>query len=267
MNGFRPGHEPKQLPAIKKYLELIGVSTDHPPGVIGMVSSERTGFYYNSCCLAWLKKPAGSGFFMFEAGTSLAWGRNQVVEEALRADAAWLWFMDDDHVFAPETLMRLLDRRVSIVQPLYVGRRSPHEPILFDYFPVEASMSDEQLVHSARHARIGGPYSLAPFQTGLVEVGLCGTGGLLIDMKVFKALDPPWFVNHSQGHAIAEDTWFTLRARRAGFKCFVDFDTPIGHLTIAALWPRKVDALGLVKVDVEWGNSVGALRQRLREPT
>ena len=272
MHGFRPGHEPKRV-AMETVRAVLGPVANYPPGIVGMVTSERTGFYHNSRCLAWLQKPLGSDFILCEMGAAtVAAGRNNVVAEALRVSAAWLWFMDDDHVFAPDTLLRLLARLkdAALVQPLVVSRRSPHHAIVFEDVPVEPTMSDAELVASyLAHSRFA---ALAPHQRGLVDVGHCGTGGLLVDAKVFKALDPPWFefgkFHHASnvgvaGRSVGEDTWFCLRARRAGFRCCVDLDTPMGHLTTAALWPAPVNALGDVKMEVEWDSEAATLRQRI----
>src|SRR2546425_456761 len=133
------------------------------PGIVGMVTSERTGYYHNSRCLAWLQKPVGSDFILCEMGAAtLADGRNNVAAEALRVEAAWLWFMDDDHVFAPDTLLRLLKRQrdegAALVQPLVVSRRSPQRPIFFADVPGTSTMTDSGLIASYRaHVDFGPP--------------------------------------------------------------------------------------------------------------
>jgi hypothetical protein len=75
-------------------------------------------------------------------------------------------------------------------------------------------------------------------------MGSAGTGGMLIAAHVLRALPDPWFEFEKFGDAKGgEDAWFTLCAKRAGFRVWCDLDTHIGHLTTAALWPSPDWAL------------------------
>jgi len=124
-------------------------------------------------------------------------------------------------------------------------RTPPHKPLLFDCFPVHPQMSDGELV--AAFSASPDHLPLVPHQGGLVEMGHAGAGGMLIAADVFRTLPPPWFEFGRFGaNGAGEDTWFTLCARRAGFKVWCDLDTPIGHLTTAALWAAPVDAHGQI---------------------
>lgn len=88
--------------------------------------------------------------------------------------------------------------------------------------------------------------------TGL-EVGHVGTGMTLIRAEVFQALDPPWFeFGWFGGASGGEDTWFSLKAWRAGFRTFVDLDTPVGHLLTVAAWPSEVNAHGAIAAELKW---------------
>ena len=71
-------------------------------------------------------------------------------------------------------------------------------------------------------------------------MGECGASGALIRAEVFKRVEWPWFEFGKFGVAFGgEDTWLILRARRAGFSVMVDLETPVGHLTHAAIWPKR----------------------------
>jgi hypothetical protein len=239
-------------------------SMQNLPGVIGVVSGDRTAYKEFAVCLALAQRPAGCDLIWLPSTAGgVAAGRNTVVRRALELHSAWVWFMDDDHTFAPTTLLRLLKRGVDMVQPLVLRRHPPYAPLLFRHFHVDSTLTDADLLRAFETGN--GPMVLAPFQRGLVEVGTCGTGGLLVAIEVFKALPDPWFVFGKFGSETpaGEDTWFCLCARRAGFHVYVDLDTPIGHLTTAAVWPISANALGEVKMDVELEHDAASIRRRV----
>ena len=207
------------------------------PGVIAVTSGDRTTCWQFSACLKTLQSPPGSiASWLPASGGRLAEARNTVARTATAGGLAWVLFLDDDHVFTPDLAMRLLMHDVEIVAPLYVGRLPPHPPILYTTCPADPGMTDDELRESwATHCRP------VPRARGLVEVGHCGTGALLVATDVFRALPEPWFQWGMLSNVLGggEDTWFTLCARRAGFKVWVDTDHHIGHVTSCAVWPSR----------------------------
>jgi hypothetical protein len=184
------------------------------------------------------------------------------VREALAAGASWVWFIDDDHIFAHSTLLRLLRHNVDIVVPLVVGRHPPHLPLLFSHFEVRSDMTDDELVAACRVAHASGSGLDLKFQDrGLVEMGRAATAGMLISAHVLRALPDPWFEFGRLGttEPAGEDTWFCLCARRAGFRVWCDLDTPIGHLMTAALWPSPDLAFGDTEPLIEFAFDIPTL--------
>jgi hypothetical protein len=116
-------------------------------GTIAVVSTDRVTYQPLAACLANVQRPPGTGvFWQTSSAGRVAKGRNECVRQALAAGASWLWFMDDDHVFAPSTLMRLLRHNVDIVVPLVVSRHPPCEPLVFANFDIHPTMTDAEMV-------------------------------------------------------------------------------------------------------------------------
>jgi hypothetical protein len=198
------------------------------PGTIAVITPE-TGRYgaFHQCREA-LERPAGTAVHIRTGGGySIADDRNRVVE-ASKGD--WIWWLDDDHVFSHGTLMRLLahfeDDRVDAVVPLCLKRKPPFSPVVLSLNP--------ELTHATQAV-------VSQDDRGLVEIGAAGGGGMLVRRRVFEAMPAPWFRPHPRNPGGGEDIWFCQEMRRAGFRLFCDFDTPIGHIAPMAIWPSRHD--------------------------
>jgi GT2 family glycosyltransferase len=134
------------------------------------------------------------------------------------ADVTHLLWIDDDMVFAPDALRRLLAHDLSIVGGLCHGRRAPH------YAPI--------LLHRQPGGMMGYAYQ-HDYPLGLVEVDATGGAFLLVKREVFETIEErfkapgegPW---SDRGHG--EDTSFCERAKECGYKVFVDTTLEIGHI-------------------------------------
>jgi hypothetical protein len=236
MTVFAPFESRPRLPLISR------------PGAIGVVSGNRGTYWeFSRCLLELLAKMETPCRLIWKAaaGGALAMVRNQVVDEALKAKAEWLWFIDDDHTFEANTLARLLRHDVDIVVPL-VSRRDGMRLLFPPPRPLVPTMTDEDLVQQLakeEEEEFITQACKAERRQGLIEMRTCGTAGMLVRAEVFRAIPTPWFeFGKLPGPSGCEDTWFTLLARRAGFRIWCDTETRIGHLTTCAVWPvRQAD--------------------------
>jgi len=210
-----------------------------------------------------LKYPAGTQMqWTLAGGGGVAKARTEIVKFALDAGACWVWFIDDDHTFSPNTLHRLLDHDRDIVTPFVLFRKYPYSPIIYAPFEIPENASDVEMITAYALDRQR-PDIPAGFR-GLLEVGHGGTGGMLISSEVLRALEAPHFEFGRLGvEGGGEDTWFCLRARRAGFKVWCDIGTPIGHLTTVAVWPRFDEAGEFLGPDLEWDYRQALAEKRL----
>jgi len=203
---------------------MIHVESEFGPGIVGIITDDLSRYPQFQASMLRLQVPGGSCFTQIR-GKDIACNRNIVIQE-LPEGAEWVWFIDDDHPFPPDILLKLLARKVDIVQPLVSTRRPPFLP--YGYKNTEP------------------PYGLIDWSElpgeGLCETGAVGTGGMLVQRRVLDALEAPWFESGRTGpDALGEDLWFCTKARKKGFRTYVDLDTRMGHMTTTEVWPVFLD--------------------------
>lgn len=192
----------------------------------GMVSvtADAVGRYTSfTASLAGLQVPAGSSF-NFVVGSQVDEARNIAVRRLLEDPAVeWLWFIDDDHTFDADILLRLLAHDVDIAVPYVLKKRPPFSSVLY------AGIGDDGQFIPAQ----------VPVEEQLVEVYAAGTAGMLIKRHVFEALADPWFefMRVDGGNIIGEDLLFCAKAQDAGFGVFCDTSVRMGHITPMAVLP------------------------------
>jgi hypothetical protein len=150
----------------------------------------------------------------YHVGNQLTKARNDAVEVALAHNCDYLWFIDDDHDFKPDTLRRLLAHGKDIVGPLYCIRGYPFHP------------TARRLDGTAK-AIFNVPASGSP---ALHQVRGTGTSGMLINTEVFRQIPRPWFVTgHINPEEIAEDFFFCEKAQDYGYSIYLDTSTTLEH--------------------------------------
>ena len=198
-------------------------------------------------CMVALEKPAGSCVEWFSGGVNVANNRNVVASHFV---GDWLCMIDDDQVFAPDLLHRLLrhlaDDRVDIVVPLILRRNPPYVPCLLVSAPPKGA--DTRVVELQQK-----PKSVRYFlrqmnltnQRGLQAVEAAGSGIMLIRRRVFERVPLPWFERRGD---LGEDFHFCLKARAAGCGVYCDFSAAAGHVAPMAVWPTR-------QANGRWGTS------------
>ena len=180
-----------------------------------------------------LNKPPGTKLTKISGG-SAPQARNRIVR-LLEKD--WLFFMDADQTFHPDTLNRLLSWGLPIVSGLYF--KSPGEPIphaykykYYDGLHLYISKADEVSSYLLRYKdelSKALPSTILPARrTDLIECDGVGAGCLLIHRRVFEAIKDPWF-EYPEGKLSGEDFDFCRKAQTAGFRIFVDPGVLCGH--------------------------------------
>ena len=151
--------------------------------------------------------------------------RNSIVTTALQFYCDYLLFLDDDHIFCwegvplPESydfLKTLLAHDKDIVGCLYYHRTGEYKPVLMK-------------------ERLEGKYTFLTDSeiTGeLQEVDVQGGGVMLINMKIFDKITPPYFEPEMQsdGANLGTDIQLCKKAKAAGFKVWCDTSIVVGHL-------------------------------------
>jgi len=147
--------------------------------------------------------------FQYFYGYNIDQVRNLIASWAEKYD--YLFSVDSDISFAPDTLKKLIAHDKDIVSGLYI-QRIPGTHTLEVY---------EKNAH-------GGVNNI-PYQhirnIPLVEIAGCGFGCVLVKSEVIRAIGYPYFVYHSaldHRQTISEDVDFCRKAREKGFKLYAD---------------------------------------------
>jgi hypothetical protein len=149
--------------------------------------------------------------------------RNRLVAEAINWEADYMLWMDADHVFPRDALVRLLSHNLPIVGCNYARRFNPTAPT--------ACVDNEGKIE----------ITYSP-KEGVGEVAHMGLGLCLMDMRVFAAMDkhyegsfwPLFVIEPAPGGiaSIGEDVYFFKKIRAAGIPIHCDhgLSWDVGHI-------------------------------------
>lgn len=144
--------------------------------------------------------------------------RNNIVEQAFQSGCSHLIMMDLDQIYPVETITKLLSHRLPVVGCLIHRRYPPFDPLI-----VRGEINKYKTINEWQEGE-------------LVEVDATGTGCLMFDMRIFEALEPPWFrfrpnPDPAKGGVVGEDFGLCSDLKAAGYKIFVDTSIKCGHLS------------------------------------
>lgn len=172
-----------------------------------------------SQALARLEK-VGDCVLAMESGSLIYTARNNLAMQAIQMDVDYVFWLDSDMVFPPDTLKRMLNtlelNNLDILTGVYYRRVPPFSPVLFDKLDIRREICSWTEFHG--------------IPDGLFEVGGCGFGCVLMKAEVF--LD----VQSKHGNCFApianngEDIAFCWRARDCGFHIWADPSIKLGHV-------------------------------------
>lgn len=192
-------------------------------GLVGIIANDSARYSLFSACVTKLQAPEGTRLEWLIGGDWCG-ARNTLVEMTLEGDHDWLWFMDDDHAFPPNFLLRLLEHDQPLVVPVCLQRVHPFRPCVYldENGGGEGMRSEVVNLHDQP-------------ETGLIEIAGGGTAGMLIRREVLEAVEPPWF----EYGTVSEDLLFCDKAKEKGFKIHCDLALRLGHITTAVVWPAQ----------------------------
>lgn len=169
--------------------------------------------------LALLQK-VGKCVLAMKSGSLIYTSRNDLATQAVQIEADYVFWLDSDMKFEPDTLVRMMDtlqkNDLDILTGLYFRRVPPFTPVLFDKLEINGEECDWS------------EFKTIPDE--LFEVGGCGFGCVLMKTDVF------FDVHGKFGNMFApianngEDIAFCWRARNCGYKIFCDPNIVCGHV-------------------------------------
>lgn len=135
-------------------------------------------------------------------------------------DVQKVLFIDDDMLVPPDGLLRLLAHNEPLIGGLYFGRQPPHLPVAYRF------VEDGQWIPVTNYAR------------GLQVVDAIGFGFMLVDVKVLKQMERPWFEFSDK---MGEDMYFCEQAKKLGYTVLMDGDVICRHLTTTEVGPEHYE--------------------------
>jgi hypothetical protein len=159
--------------------------------------------------------------------------RTILAEQALGWGADWLLLVDADHLFPPDTLLRLLAHGVDAVGVNYPRRQAPGGP-------TASRMDGEGAWHPVYTTAAKAEARL------LEEVSLFGTGLVLIKAEPVRRLGYPLFSIETLADGrswMTEDMYFFGKLRDAGTRLHVDhgLSWEIGHVAERVLTNADIE--------------------------
>lgn len=139
--------------------------------------------------------------------------RNLIADWMVKGNYDYLFSVDSDIIFTPDTLVKLLSHDKDLVSGIY-RQRTPNQMLeVYD-------MNIQNI-----------PVDNLP-ENSLLEIGGCGFGCVLVKKEVFVKIGYPQFEYHSaidHKDTFSEDNDFCKKARANEFKLYADTSIMCGH--------------------------------------
>lgn len=265
---------------------MIPVTDAFPPVSIIIPTSGLGRYVTFEMSMEALHAPEGSGIWR-GIGSSLAAGVNEAIAGSR---TPLVWFLDDDHAFDPQLLLRLIAHDVPVVVPLTTFSRPPFNPVLFKstelvgpwvhhndlaaqaaeisrlYFEGYELQAERALASLIERGPLRRPrqrfrlYEWADLAhvAGLFTLppgGRCGRSGMLVKREVFEAIPPPWFeLGQTNSEEPGEDMLFAGKVQAAGYPIMVDLEQANAHIAPAAASGIREPGTGRRLIKLEWEN-------------
>ena len=165
--------------------------------------------------------------FQYFWGYQVEQVRNLIAHWTIHNGFDYLFTVDSDISFPPDTIQRLLSHNKDIVSGVYIQRIQGQHTIEI------MRRNDRGGVAHIDWATIKGQ--------GLVPIDGCGFGCVLVKREVFVGMEYPHFVYKSaidHKNTISEDVYFCMKARERGFTLWCDTDVICDH---TGSWTFRVD--------------------------
>lgn len=153
---------------------------------------------------------------------TIHWAREALAREAMSWTSGLTWekfthflWVDDDHLFQPDALVRLArNGHLEMVSAVYYRRTGPCLPCAM----LHGGDPDNEYIHR--------PLVDIP-NSGLYEVDAIGFGFCLMRADVLTKVPPSCFIVNT---TFGEDIVFCREARKRGVRIFIDGSLKIGHI-------------------------------------
>lgn len=145
--------------------------------------------------------------------------RDQIATFAVNEGYDYVLYVDSDMIFSADDLKKLLAHDTDIVSGLYVTRHG----------------ENKNVAYSEIHKRVDNPYKPPELindtrDYGYGKIAACGFGFVLIKTGVLKTMFERYRSLFEPKWGFGEDIAFCHRAKKCGYKIYIDRDVKIGHI-------------------------------------
>ncbi len=156
---------------------------------------------------------------MIVTGSLVYDSRDAIAHFAVDNDYDYVLYVDSDMVFNAEDLKRLLAHQVGICSGLYVTRAGERKNVAYSKIITRRRFPyrEPELINDNQSSGFG-------------SVAAVGFGFCLIKTSVLKSMFKYYKSLFEPCKGLGEDAAFCYRAKRIGFKTFIDRDVKLGHI-------------------------------------
>lgn len=156
---------------------------------------------------------------MIVEGSLIYDSRDAIAKYAVENDYDYVLYADSDMIFCADDLNRLLAHNVGICSGLYVTRRGENKNVAYTKIITrrEFPFRKPQLIPDGE-------------RSGFSEIRAVGFGFCLIKCSVLKSMFKRYKSLFEPKWGVGEDIAFCIRARKVGYKTFIDRDVKLGHI-------------------------------------
>ena len=164
-------------------------------------------------------KKVGECAVAFQMGSLIYNSRNDLAKKALEAECDYIFWLDSDMVFEPDTLEKLINDRESgdIITGLYFRRVQPFSPVVFS----KLQITDAGGCQWQNQDTIPGE---------IFPVDGCGFGCVLMPVSAVADVLAKFGNAFAPISGVGEDLSFCWRARQCGYKIVCDPNIKLGHV-------------------------------------
>jgi len=162
---------------------------------------------------------------------NISGARNEVVRAFLETDLEWLFMVDTDTVFTPDTIARLMKNEKEIVGGLiHIDGNTKYPSMFFRQPDREDGTPEYEILDNYIYG-------------SCVRVDATGAACLLVHRTVFENIQrwlpnpaAQWFQELQVGNTLcSEDVVFCMRAESLDYEIFVDTSVNVGHIKVRVI--------------------------------
>ena len=204
-------------------------ATVYPPGTVILAANIQPRYYEFQASMDRLLAPVGTKFSInrsCDITQNFNLGLKNMTGE-------WAWFLGDDHSFAEDTLLRLLDRQVDVVVPITPCKVAPWAPCII-HGPMDGAIwHDSMPLYEWDELSEPG---LMALPTG----DFIGQAGMLVRRPALDVIGYPWFkAGQLDAGRMQEDMTFCRELQQKGYTVWVDRDIVFDHYCIVGITARR----------------------------